>query len=80
MSIRPKGRHAVYVGTIPTDFWPQSTVDVPNRLENVDLLKSALMLSQASALVRDHNGIQLARAIPGGRWAFVLFRLKGGVP
>lgn len=87
MTRRPKGRHAVYVGEIPdcSDeplkfWWPQSIVDLPDRLANVNVHESDLTLCEAAMLVRDYNRGQLARAIPEGLWAFLVFRVKGGAP
>lgn len=77
---RPKGRHAVFVGEIPDNYWPFSVMDVPDRLQNVEILRRRLTLSQASRLVRDHNQVQKARAIPDGRWAFLVFQPKEARP
>ena len=68
----PKGRHAVYVGTIPKDWRPESVIEVPEHLNDLDLLEGGLTLCQATRLVCDHNKLQLLRSIPGNRWAILI--------
>lgn len=80
MSTCPKGRHAVFVGEIPRDFWPETIHHLPDRLQNVKLLERDLTLCEAVLLMRSHNSTQLARAIPGELWAFIAFHPRGSRP
>ena len=78
MSSRHKGRHAVYLGKLPTDYRPESPIDLPDRLSTLEVLEANLTMCQAIALTRHHNREQLAAGIPDSRWAVFAFRPKGG--
>ena len=60
MSSRHKGRHAVYLGKLPTDYRPESPIDLPDRLSTLEVLEANLTMCQAIALTRFHNREQLA--------------------
>lgn len=74
---RKRGRHCVVVGTPPADWQPADPGDVPpDGLKNAEALASAVTLAQAIAEVRTFNHDAMRQ--PGGLWACILFRPKGG--